>query len=230
MPLPKFWHIRFLIFFYVITHWIYLDLQGDKLKIFDFIDFLDNKKKYTQSDFLLKLAMQDPYEVLGLSYTATPDELQKRYRELALKYHPDINPEGADIFKDISNAYASLKENQAKGEKPRKISRDVFSPLYNFLSSEDFLNFYNSGKLLNYYRYQTGRITKKYEKELAREEIEPLRLNLQKIINDIYKDNRLPDNFTFSNQNIINIISKSAKENRSANDVADLVLYYLEKD
>jgi curved DNA-binding protein CbpA len=198
--------------------------------VWKYLDELDKAGKYTQSDFLLKLAMQDPYEVLGLPYTATPDELQKRYRELALQYHPDINPEGADIFKEISNAYASLKENQAKGEKPRKISRDVFSPLYNFLSSEDFLNFYNSGKLLNYYRYQTGRITKTYEKELARKEIEWLRLNLQKIINDIYKDSRLPDNFTFSVQNIINIISKSAKENLSANDVADLVLYYLEKD
>ena len=79
-----------------------------------YLDELDKAGKYTQSDFLLKLAMQDPYEVLGLPYTATPDELQKRYRELALQYHPDINPEGADIFKEISNAYASLKENQAK--------------------------------------------------------------------------------------------------------------------
>jgi len=165
-----------------------------------------------------------------LPYTATPDELQKRYRELALQYHPDINPEGADIFKEISNAYASLKENQAKCEKPRKISRDVFSPLYNFLSSEDFLNFYNSGKLLNYFRYQTGRITKKYEKELARKEIEPLRLNLQKIINDIYKDSRLPDYFSFSIQNIINIIAESAKEKLSANDMTNLVLDYLGKD
>lgn len=205
-----------------------------------YLDELDKAGKYTQSDFLLKLAMQDPYEVsdllytdpLNYLYTATPDELQKRYRELARKYHPDVNPNdptAEEKFKEISNAYASLKENQAKGEKPRKISRDVFSPLYNFLSSDDFLNFYNSGKLLNYYEYQTGRIRKEFEKELARKEIEPLRLNLQKIINDIYKDSRLPDNFTFSVQNIINIISKSAKKNLSANDVADLVLNYLGK-
>jgi len=192
--------------------------------VWKYLDELDKAGKYTQSDFLLKLAMQDPYEVLGLPYTATPDELQKRYRELALQYHPDINPEGADIFKEISNAYASLKENQAKGEKPRKISRDVFSPLYNFLSSEDFLNFYNSGKLLNYFRYKTGRITKTYEKELARKEIEWLRSNLKEIRNDIYEDPRLPDYFSFSIQNIINIIAESAKENLSANDVADLVL------
>jgi len=197
--------------------------------VWKYLDELDKAGRYTQSDFLLKLAMQDPLDYLytdplNYLYTATPDELQKRYRELALQYHPDINPEGADIFKEISNAYASLKENKANGEKPRKISRDVFSPLYNFLSSEDFLNFYK--KLLN---YQTGRITKK-EKELARKEIEWLRSNLKEIRNDIYKDSRLPDYFSFSIENIINIISKSAKKNLSANDVADLVLYYLEKD
>lgn len=192
--------------------------------VWKYLDELDKAGKYTQSDFLLKLAMQDPYKVLGLSDTATPDDLRTRYRELALKYHPDINPEGADIFKEISNAYASLKENQAKGEKPRKISRDVFSPLYNFLSSDDFLNFYN--KILSI--YQTGRIRKE-EKELAKE-IEWLRLNLKEIRDDIYEDPLLPDYFSFSIQNIIFIISKSAKENLSANDVADLVLYYLEKD
>jgi len=192
-----------------------------------YLDELDKAGKYTQSDFLLKLAMQDPYEVLGLPYTATPDELKKRYRELALQYHPDINPEGADIFKEISNAYASLKENQVKVEKPRKISRDVFSPLYNFLSSEDFLNFYNSKILSIYYKYQTGRIRKE-EKELARKEIEWLRLNLKEIRNDIYEDPRLPDYFSFSIQNIINIIAESAKKKLSANDMTNLVSNYLE--
>jgi len=209
--------------------------------VWKYLDELDKAGKYTQSDFLLKLAMQDPYEVLGLPSTATPDEIKTAYWRLARQHHPDVNPNdptAEEKFKEISNAYARLKENQAKGEKPRKISRDFIPlyirPLYNFLSSEDFLKFYDSEKLklLNYFRYQTGRIKKTYEKELARKEIEPLRLNLQKIINDIYKDkdSGLPDYFSFSIQNIISIIAKSAKDNLSANDVADLVLYYLEKD
>jgi len=207
--------------------------------VWKYLDELDKAGRYTQSDFLLKLAMQDSLDSLytdPLDYlnTATPDQLPKRYRELVhkyhpdtIQYHPDINPEDADKFPEISNAYARLKENQAKGEKPRKIS-DVFIPLDNFLRSVDFLNFYK--KLLN---YQTGRITKK-EKELAREEIEWLRSNLKEIRNDIYEDPQLPDYFSFSIENIINIISKSAKEkpksakeNLSANDVADLVLNYL---
>jgi len=197
--------------------------------VWKYLDELDKAGKYTQSDFLLKLAMQDPYEVLGLPYTATPDELKKRYRELALQYHPDINPEGADIFKEISNAYASLKENQVKVEKPRKISRDVFSPLYNFLRSENFLKFYNDDKILPiYYKYQPGRITKE-EKESARKKIEWLRSNLKEIRNNIYEDPRLPDYFSFSIQNIINIIAESAEEDLSANDMTNLVLNYLEE-
>jgi curved DNA-binding protein CbpA len=206
--------------------------------VWKYLDELDKAGKYTQSDFLLKLAMQDPYEVLGLPYTATPDEIKTAYRRLARQHHPDVNPNdptAEEKFKEISNAYASLyaslKENQANGEKSREIS-DVFSPLDNFLRSDDFYR-----KLLNYFRYQTGRIRKE-EKELARKEIERLRLNLKEIRNDIYEDPRLPDYFSFSIQNIINIIAESAKKELSANDMTNLVLnylenlvlYYLEKD
>lgn len=56
---------------------------------------------------------RDYYEVLGVSKTATEDELKKAYRALAKKYHPDMNPgdkEAEVKFKEASEAYAVLSD------------------------------------------------------------------------------------------------------------------------
>ncbi|KAG5867444.1 hypothetical protein JTB14_034498 [Gonioctena quinquepunctata] len=67
---------------------------------------MDAKRKLsTQGDSL--------YEVLALPKTATNEEIKKTYRRLALKYHPDKNPnnpEAADKFKEVNRAHSILSD------------------------------------------------------------------------------------------------------------------------
>ena len=52
------------------------------------------------------------YATLGVNYEATEAQLKKKFRELALKFHPDKNksPKAEDRFKNISAAYETLSD------------------------------------------------------------------------------------------------------------------------
>lgn len=63
--------------------------------------------------------MRDPYTVLGVSKTASDDEIKSAYRALAKKFHPDLNPGKKDIeakFKEINAAYDLLSDPDKKSK------------------------------------------------------------------------------------------------------------------
>lgn len=63
------------------------------------------------------MAKRDYYEVLGVAKNASDDEIKKAYRKLAMKYHPDRNPDSKDAeehFKEAKEAYEMLMDTQKR--------------------------------------------------------------------------------------------------------------------
>lgn len=53
---------------------------------------------------------KDYYQILELPNNASPEDIKKSFRQLSLKYHPDVNPEGSDKFKEINEAFQVLSD------------------------------------------------------------------------------------------------------------------------
>ena len=63
------------------------------------------------------MASKDYYEMLGVSKTASDDEIKRAYRKLAMKYHPDRNAnkkESEERFKELNEAYAVLSDKEKR--------------------------------------------------------------------------------------------------------------------
>ncbi|KAF1077504.1 molecular chaperone DnaJ [Methanogenium sp. MK-MG] len=86
------------------------------------------------------MGKQDYYETLGVRRDASQDDIKKSYRQLARKYHPDLNKgskEAEEHFKEINEAYRVLSDPQKKAEYDQ-VGHAAFTP-------EDFAGYKTPG-------------------------------------------------------------------------------------
>ena len=77
-----------------------------------------------------KMAKRDFYEILGVSKTATADEIKKAYRKTAMQFHPDRNPgdkAAEEKFKEAAEAYEILSDGDKKAKYDR-YGHQAFGP------------------------------------------------------------------------------------------------------
>ena len=85
--------------------------------------------------------MKDYYNILGVTRESSKDDIKKAYRKLSKQYHPDVNPDGGDKFKEIAEAYDVLSDDNKRKQ------YDNPNPFGGFgggsPSMEDFFNMFN---------------------------------------------------------------------------------------
>jgi len=64
--------------------------------------------------------MKNYYEILGVDENATQDDIKKAYRKLSKQYHPDVNPDGEEKFKDIAEAYDIIGDPEKRQDYENK--------------------------------------------------------------------------------------------------------------
>ena len=140
----------------------------------------------------------DPYKILGVARNDSSDKIQKAYRALALKYHPDrhtqssetLRKSAAEMFKRVSAAYYVLGDDSRRKEFDDR--RQFRSYSYNNVNRSG--NYYGTGKnpYDNYYNYyQSTRTSGRRAHEEAEEMFRRVfgSGNLDDIINEMLKAN-----------------------------------------
>ncbi|CAJ0825437.1 8146_t:CDS:2 [Entrophospora sp. SA101] len=92
-----------------------------------------------EEDFIMERDTNALYQTLGVRKTATEEEIKKAYRKLALRYHPDKNPNAPEHFKSISHAYEILSDPKKRSvyDKYGEMGVNMLDSLPDFLLDPD---------------------------------------------------------------------------------------------
>ncbi len=91
---------------------------------------------------------KDYYDILGVDKSSSTEDVKKAYRKMAMKYHPDKNPDNAEAeekFKDISEAYSVLSDETKKSNYDQ--FGDPDGRMHQGFDMNDFMNNFNMGDM-----------------------------------------------------------------------------------
>lgn len=116
-------------------------------------------KNYTEKDY---------YGILGLKFDSTQEEIKKAFRKATVKFHPDVNKDGAEIFMKIKEAYEVLSDENERKNYDFIKGYDLLKKQKKFQEyKEKTANFEHKN---TYNRYNNGYAKKSYEKNVNNEE------------------------------------------------------------
>lgn len=97
--------------------------------------------------------MKDYYKILEVEENASDEDIKKKYRILSKKYHPDLNPNGEDKFKEIAEAYEILgdkvKRSQYDNSKNNPYNGTQFQDIFNSMFNQQGQRNFVKDKIIN---------------------------------------------------------------------------------
>ena len=121
--------------------------------------------------------MKNYYSILGVSYDCSESEIKAAFRMLARKFHPDINPNGAENFKNISEAYEVLSNPK------KKLQYDTINGFFK-ASHKQEKQYTSSTKAKEAYKKTYSEENKNYEYKT--DSVKESKENFSRKINDLF--------------------------------------------